>query len=472
MHSWFYILLFVISAYATTISIQGIESMGITIDPVTYREGNNIFDITMCNYQNYYIPCGMTVEPNIVTTVEIMSEAFSQTHSYTYDKNIKVDVEASASFLSFKANGKYSSSSETNVDTMIKTNSSLVISDATVSLLNVATNMVSMKLNPELEAIINKTVMADINNDDEGVKYWISVLFQEFPPGIKIRGITGAKLHQTTYIENDYYHNTDTETVTKSASASCSFSTVFSASGSYNWGVTEQQIDEYKKYVKSFSAVAIGGHYTPTTNLSDWIDSAFINPVMLDYTVDLSLFWLQHEIWPQFPKESMKRIYESYVLSYVPYFNNNTHYGCTDPYGKNFRLEYNTDDGSCDYNYPTVSTYGGYYSWSLYSRNQGQIYYPSNNPFTGGLSCPTGTSAHCQYVHFGTDWSTGNPDCYQATGYFNCYISWWEDHYCQCVGDNNHPNGPAFGGAYSSTQTNPVTNDFNCPPGTIDHNKI
>lgn len=450
------------------ISIGGIEDLGVTIDPITYQRGNNIYDTTqMCLYEDIYqIPCGMSISPADQTSITVTSTSYERSFDYTDDQYSNVNIDVGVSFMGFKANGKYSSSVTSNAETMTKTDTSLLVSEVNVQLFDMTTDTISMKFNPDLIGMIENCVNADQLGDSSGFSYWINQLFSEFKPGVIVQGTSGAKLKQLTYVFNSYYHSTDTTVVKNSASASCSYAGMFNADGSYNWGATTSEIQTFQKNINSFSANAIGGEYTDGISLANWEDSVYNNPVLLDYTIDLSLFWLQPEVWPQYSATSINRILQTFIDTYLPYFGNNTHPGCTDPYGMNFNLKYNVDDGSCNYSYPTTSTWGSKFTYGTYYDNP--IPYQTNpskpqnlwpNLLTGGKSCPTSTAQYCYSFYYDYDPKHQDGD----------YLRTWQNVFCDCNGDINNPNSVAFGGFYSQTEPNPITGKYNCPSGMIDN---
>lgn len=465
-------LILAVTVKSQTISVGGIETLGITIDPITYVRGNNIYDVSsMCTYEDkYQIPCGMSISPENQVSVTISSTIYNSTYSYTCDQNSNVNIQASASFLGFKAGGTYSSSVENNINTMMQTDTTLIVSEVNMKLFEMITNRLSMQLNQDLKDLIDKCVQS---TTDAEYAYWMNQLYSEFKPGVIVSGTSGGKLRQQTYIHNEYYSMTDNNVVQNSASASCSYSTLFSAGGTHNWGVTTSEIQTFQDNIDSFNTFTAGGAYVDSMTLAQWQTTVYANPSLLDYDIDLSLFWLQPEVWPQYPAESIQRILNSYIMTYVPYFENNTHPGCTDPFASNFNLEYNVDDGSCDYNYPKTSTWGSKYTYGQlydnpipYQTNPVE-YGPVNmNLLSGGQTCPTSTASYCGSFYYDVD--PKHPD--------GDYLRTQQNLFCDCNGDISSPSSVAFGGLYTQTSPNPVTGGYTCPNGmwtiSVDPNAV
>lgn len=449
------------------ISINGIGDLGTTIDPITYQRGNNIYDTSnLCLYDNkYQIPCGISIISTDQTSLTIVSTIYDRTFEYPDDHYHNVNIQTDESFIGFQANGKYSPSVLLTVDNMMKTDSTLVVSELDVNLFDMTTNTVNMVFNRDLIGLINNCVEADQDGDETEFAYWMKELFTEFKPGVVVSGTFGAKLRQMTYIANNYYQNTESSIVQNAASASCSFASLFDANGDYNWGVSADEITDFQQSVNSFNTIAVGGEYAKNTNISQWEESVNSNPNLLKLNITLSLFWLQPAMWPQYPENSINRILQSYIITYISYFENNTHLGCTDPYAMNFNLKYNVDDGSCNYNYATTSTWGSKYTydtsydglWPNYSNPFG----PNNlddNLLVGGMNCPNGTVANCYWFAYEFDPESGNGD----------YLKTRQNMFCDCDGNINEPSSFAFGGAYTRKTPNPITGNYKCPHGMAD----
>lgn len=459
-------LLFLAAIAAAQLNpLAGIGYMGVTIDPLTFAKGQNIFNtsqICLTPDGKWEIVCGMSANPVLQTNIDIVTKSQSSASDFSRDATSDVSISASAGWGIFKATGSYSETSTSMIEIMTSSDSSLVVSRVDMQLYQLNSNKITMPLSAELIRYITIMGAKIAAGDVIGYTQWMAEFLDNFPPGVIDSGISGARLEQMNYVANSYYHSTDTETVQNCASASVSFGSIFSANGHDNWGVTKSQVDTFTSNVQQYTVNSVGGIMEAGMNVSQWQDSAIANPALLSYTMDVSLFWLSPEVlsaYVDLPESTIMQIRNDYIASYARYLEENTYYGCTDPYGSNFKLSYNVDNGSCNYNYSTKSYFGGVYSTTtIYSPNgQQQSQSVSNNIVTGSASCPTGMWAHCSsYTYpFG-------PRVPWKGGYLSAKAT---INTCSCDGDTRYPpTGPAFGGFYMQNTANPITEAFSCPP--------
>ena len=452
--------------------LNGIGYIGGGVDPLTYAKGQNIFDTSqMCNTPDnrWLIPCGMSATPILQTDITIESQTYSSNVDYTRDQYSDVKIDASASFLGFSASGSYSSSSDHYINTITQSYSSLVTAYVELQLYNLNSNKITMPLNPELLkyiAILHSKVLA---GDDAGYQQWFIEFGSNFLPGVIAAGISGARLEQQNFVSNDYFHSTDINTVKNTASASFSYESVFNAGGSDNWGVTTTQIEEFTSSRTSYIVQAIGGMMDPSMTVAQWEQSAYANPALLSYEIDLSLFWLEPEVLcplGNFSADIITKIRNDYINAYAPYLKINSINGCTNQYGKNFLLNYTVDDGSCNYDYPINSFFGDAYEYVQMYNSQGSIVSTTvtrNNIFTGTTSCPIWSNPHCQMFEYPEMYTCGGM-CWLLQKKQCCYLAIAHMNYCTCDGATT-PAGPAFGGYFSSGVVNPITQTYGCPEG-------
>ena len=469
----FFIILFLGFVFCQLNPLNGIGYLGLTNNPLTYEKGQNIFDTSkLCNSPDnkWLIPCGMSANPILQTDITIESQSYSSNVDYTRDQYSDVKVDASASFDGFSAQGSYSSSTSTYINTITQTYTSLVTAYVELQLYNLDSNKITMPLSPELIKYIEILHDKVLTGDEAGYQEWFTQFGTNFKPGVTTTGISGARLEQMNWISNDYFHSTDITTVKNSASASFSYEKVFNAGGSDNWGVTTQQIEDFTSNRSTFTVQAVGGTMDPSMTVTEWEQSAYANPALLSYELDLSLFWLQPEVlcpYGNFSADIITKILNDYIDAYAPYLKVNSIYGCTNQYGKNFLLNYTVDDGSCDYDYPINSFFGdSYETVQVTAIKTGAVVSTSlvyANMFTGSSSCPIWSTPHCQTFTYPTMYETGAL-CMLYFKTQTCYFEMAHVTICLCEGVTT-AGGPSFGAYYSSGLVNPFTNNYNCPTG-------
>ena len=201
----FFLLVVAVAAADTppAIYINGMDDFGVTIDPVTYERGNNIYDTSViCLYDGIYnIQCGMSVTPIDSQQLSIVSQAYTHMYNYTSDQAWNVNfVEQfnGGPFAGFELGGKFSQSTLDRTNTMMSTDTTLIVTELTNGLFDLSLNIQIMTMNIYLIELMTNCVQADVIGDEVDFAYWLNKLFTEFKPGVIYTGTVGAKLHQET----------------------------------------------------------------------------------------------------------------------------------------------------------------------------------------------------------------------------------------------------------------------------------
>lgn len=447
------------------IPIPGIEMLGVAIDPITYQKGISIFEpSTKCIYDNtYQVPCHTTITEINQTTVAMKVSLYDKLFDFNDDDYHCVNTNNSFHFSNFKAKGIHSPSVMSNVQMIENLYTNLIKTEAEFQLFEIEVDHNAIDFVPYLTGIMKSAASAYQKYDTEEFNMWVDRLIFNFEPGVIVKGTVGAKLMQMTWIDFNYYHNTDKIDLQQSAIDNFMFKGMFDDSD--NQGIINKRdhtpstanLGDYQSNIKNYTYHSYGGHYHDSISISDWEDSVYNNPIFLDYTIDMSLFWLQPEAWPNLSPDAVNAILQKYIDGYNLYFGNNTNSGCTDPYGKNFKLEYNFDDGSCDYNYKTNSNFMGQFEYcqGCFGENpcpwdNSMKYYQVNNNFTNNLSCPSNTMQ--EVTNFTYDINAIN----------GVFTGKWRIVFGDCYSNQN--NSMAFSG--------PTDDDGNCPPGYYNFDKL
>lgn len=176
--------------------LNGIGYLGVTIDPLTYEKGQNIFDTSQkCTTPDnrWTIPCGMSANPILQTDISIQSNTYSSNTDYTRDQYSDVSIEASASFMGFGASGSYSSTNQEYVNTITQSYTSLVTAYVELQLYNLDSNEITMPLSPELLSYISILHAKVREGDEAGYQQWFAEFGSNFKPGVITSGISDRK---------------------------------------------------------------------------------------------------------------------------------------------------------------------------------------------------------------------------------------------------------------------------------------
>ena len=195
------------------------------------------------------------------------------------------------------------------------------------------------------------------------------------------------------------------------------------------------------------------------------------NMVAMDRSGDPIFFLVTPLNLPALPQATVYKVRDYIKAAVKQYYQQNTYPGCTDKDSPNFSFMANQDDGSCQM-LSNNFTFGGVYqtcSGSVFAdyfwcKDMRQI-----NPLTGTYSCPEEYEAILLHTA-STDDARANPAvCYKLLGYNVCrrakmsFSGTYSAYWCAAKGSVDHNQGFLFGGLYTPTTVNPVTQARSCP---------
>ena len=296
----------------------------------------------------------------------------------------------------------------------------------------------------------------------------------------------GGVAYQLDYISSDYLQQVGLDISSVTASAGASFANFGANIGSKQSSFLNVSEQFYTHRRHSEQHIIGGPQLKPGLTLQEWASGVVDNLAVVDRSGNPLHFAITPNTVPELPPVTVRRVAATVYNAINRYYMVNTRYGCTVRGSPNFDFQANVDDGSC--NEPTVNfTFGGLYqSCSAASGSYIDICTADGgeqrNPLTGSFSCPqgfrevelnSGTLSHVTEV-----W-TCRQQC-RSCG------SWWRRRRCcNCVNvqversstaaysaywcapsqsmATNRSTGYLFGGSYTSTSSNPVTDSMNCP---------
>jgi hypothetical protein len=385
-------LTIICSNLVSSLTVQRFDLVGQSIDPITYTLSRHIHSVNESQIRWF----------SSAPTPQLSSTGYTRLQQSNYYGPHQI-------YSQIDVSGTFNTNAYRVISIMLRDNS-MVMSEVNYLLGNIVTY--NLPFHPDLISLIHNCVHADIHRDDPLFNKYITDLFELYKPGVISNVMIGGKLLQRSFVKNSYYRNT--QYVLTAATKSNKYSHLFNYA----------QNDDFINNIFYRDNYELGGNYSSSISLTQWMDSVQLFPSILDYTVATSLYWLQPTVWPDFPAKSIQRILDSYTATYNAYYSNNTHLGCSDIYSSNFELNV-TVNANCKYDYVSTSSFGGTYNTYEF------------NPVTGQYSCPVN--------------SLGHRYSFNDTFYVDCYYA--------------NTSGPAFGGFYQN-MPNPVTGTFSCPMGT------
>lgn len=462
MHYIAFFLILISFVLATPPPLPGVDIGGTTYDPLTLEQGINVFDTNkkcLTPDSAFEVPCGLSVISILDTNTQMYSNVYTSTDAYTYSGTTAVSISADASFLGWGASAKYSQSTSEYISNSLSNDVTLIRSSADMTMYQLTLQPTVIQLSQELLNIVSFIYDAYLIGDTETVNTWMYQLCNSLKPGTVTSFITGASLQEFYYVDDTYFSSTETSTVTKSAEAKVTFGSIFSASGSYNSGATQTQIDDFTDAITESTFTVVGGQYIDGMTKAEWQTTAYASPATLQMTISPSNIFISPQVLFSHGftnKSATQFIYDSYTASQSGYLVNNSYAGCTDMFATNFNLSASVGTDDCTYEAPNYSSFAGFYLNSAQCIDApgfglatcyGGFLETTNedNQFTNQLSCPNGTYSNSfQFYSSGTS-------SYEFASLVTCYDFSF--------------GGPALGGFYTSSTVNVITQGYNCPLG-------
>ena len=422
--------------------LPGSDNWGRTKDPVTYNMGMQIFKIrfnaTDCLTSDgkYMIACGLNMDTIYKTDTDVVSEIDERISDYSRDENTEISGSVGGSFMKFSAKGSYSRSYETVNKISSDEKKTYITTQIKMELYKIYTGQTAMEISDEFKKYIDIMVNTKKNGETDRYLYWIYKFTEDFSLTYISEITVGGALIQNVFVDDTFCMTTNKDILSRMASASASFMG-FGASGSDKYGLTQEQINTFKKYVSHETTSAVGGIYYLNSSLAEWQKSVVENPSVLEYVLSDTVDFLVPELLSDYPAEIILQIRKDYINIQNEYLEDNTHKGCSSRNATNYKVWANCDDNQCIYNNKTGSNFGGYYLKNL-----------DINPYTGDESCPAYTTSSC----------TGDINTWPFFGNKGTKV-------CICLTPKSTDTDlPSFGGAYGATVNN-ITNANSCPDG-------
>lgn len=267
----------------------------------------------------------------------------------------------------------------------------------------------------------------------------------------------GGILSKIDAVDISGYQNSVEQTL--SASASASFMGYFKTGASIQ--TEHSDTETYKQSTTDTHVSTFGGAPWKSTDTQDtWAQSLEYKPA----TIGVELTYLPDLIRSQYfktlkPEELMlvRYILESRINTYL---GNNYYKGCADPKSSNY-VQYSNvfDKNLC--NYVKSFNFGGFYTNSNYPDFQ------IANVLTQRRSCPAGYQVK-PFLHLSFQGVQHSYRvCHHHMFHKKCHNEYYYDQITTdtyiCVSQENRTNGIYFGGVYTDTVTNDITQGTTCP---------
>ncbi|XP_061527857.1 macrophage expressed 1, tandem duplicate 1 [Phycodurus eques] len=426
----------------------------------------------------YFIPDEVFVIPHKETGVETNSEIIS---SWQEQKSLTSHgINADASFFSL-LNGKYSSENQRMKMHQVK-DSSTTTRVQVRNLLYTVQAYPDFSLDSRFAQQAKEIADAIENNQTRNANYLSEKMVLDYGTHVITSVDAGATLVQEDYLRSSYVSNGASETSGVKASAGLNFfdKVKFEISSQ-----NTQQSSSLQTYQSNIQYSLIQSHgsipFYPGITLQRWQENTRNNLVAVD-RLGLALpYFINANTFPDLPQPTVNKVANSVSKAIERYYKVNTRPGCVDVNSQNFNFQANVDDASCEGPATNLSFGGVYQECIPISKNAGPLCdaLAQKNPDTGAFSCQVPYSptllrsearqqAYTVYECHDETYRCGIfhlSHCHRQVCQDNSYVrsAHINTYWCSVSGKAPEKSGYLFGGMYSPSLVNPITNTKTCP---------
>lgn len=298
----------------------------------------------------------------------------------------------------------------------------------------------------------------------------------------------GATLVEEDYLRSKYVSDNVSQTSSITAQAGLNFFDKLKFDISSQTSQQSSILQGYQSNIQYSMIQSHGGGipFYPGMTLQKWQESTKNNLVAIDRSGMPLQYFINPNTFPDLPQPTIRKVSRAVSQAIERYYKVNTRPGCVDINSKNFNFQANIDDKSCDGPAMNLSFGGVYQVCVPLSSDAGPLCdaLAQKNPSTGDFSCRAPyTSTLLRSERRQQSYTTY--DCYDQKrhcgflGLKRCHNKICQDNYhvrsatintywCS-VNKGQAPDysGYLFGGIYSPSLVNPVTNAKSCPVNFI-----
>ncbi|XP_055367785.1 macrophage-expressed gene 1 protein-like [Betta splendens] len=430
----------------------------------------------------YLIPDEVFVIPQKETGVETSSEIIS---SWLEQKSSTSEtINADVSFLSV-LNAKFSTENQRMKTHQVK-------DSAKTARVQVRNFIYTVKAYPDFAlderfAQQAKEIADAIeNNQTRNADYLSERMVLDYGTHVITSVDAGAALVEDDYLSSSYVSDSVSDQTTIKAQAGLNFFDklkfdISSQSTQQSFINQTYQTNLHYSLMQSHG----GTPFYPGITLQKWQESIRNNLVAIDRSGFPLHYFININTLPDLPQPTVEKVSLRVSQAIEQYYKINTRPGCVDVISTNFNFQANVDDSSCK-GPDTNLTFGGIYQECIrISPYAGPLCdaLAQKNPDTGDFSCRSPYNATLlrselrqegfhKYECYDQEYSCGFFDlftCHQQVCENNYYVRSAQINTYWCFDSGIAPNnsGYLFGGIYSQSLLNPLSNATRCPPSFI-----
>ncbi|XP_061674355.1 macrophage expressed 1, tandem duplicate 1 [Syngnathoides biaculeatus] len=426
----------------------------------------------------YFIPDEVFVIPHKETGVETNSEIISswQEQRSSTSRGINADV----SFFSL-LNGKFSYENQRMKIHQVRDSSTTTRVEVR-NLLYTVQAYPDFSLDSRFAQEAKEIADAIENNQTRNANYLSEKMVLAYGTHVITSVDAGAALVEEDYLRSSYVSDNASQNAGVKASAGLNFFDKLKFDISSQ---NTQQSSSLQTYQSNIQYSLIQSHgsipFYPGITLQKWQENTRNNLVAVD-RLGLALpYFINANTFPDLPRPTVEKVANSVRNAIERYYKVNTRPGCVDVNSQNFNFQANVDDASCEGPATNLSFGGVYQQCIQISSNAGPLCdaLAQKNPDTGDFSCrlpysPTllrsevRQQAYTVYECHTETYRCGIfhlSHCHRQVCQDNSYVrsAHINTYWCSLSGKAPENSGYLFGGLYSSSLVNPVTNTKTCP---------
>ncbi|XP_056275257.1 macrophage-expressed gene 1 protein-like [Pseudoliparis swirei] len=431
----------------------------------------------------YLIPDEVFVIPHKETGIEVISEIIS---SWLEQRSLTShSINAESSFFSV-LNGKFSTENQRMKTHQVK-DSSITARVQVRNFIYTVKVFPDFTLDTRFSQQVKEIADAIENNQTRNVVYLSEKMVLDYGTHVITSVDAGA-----TLVGEDYIHSSN---VSDSASDSSSvkmqaglnfFDKIKFEISSQNTQQSPSLLTYQSKIQYSLIQSHGGGTpFYPGITLQKWQESTKNNLVAIDRSGFPLHYFININTLLDLPPPTVDKVALAVSQAVKRYYMVNTRPGCVDVKSKNFNFQANIDDASCEGPATNLSFGGVYQKCTFISSDAGPLCdaLAQKNPQTGNFSCLSPYSAtllrsevrqqgyttydcHNQGSKCGFLWLShcDSPVCQDNYHVRSARI---DTYWCSVSGKAPDNSGYLFGGMYSPSLLNPLTNAKSCPTSFI-----
>lgn len=326
------------------------------------------------------------------------------------------------------------------------------------------------------------------NNQTRNADYLSEKMILDYGTHVITSVEAGATLVQEDYLSSKYVSDSVSESRSISAQAGLNFFDKLKFDISSHNTQQSTVLQAYQSNITYSITTSHGGGtpFYPGITLQKWQESTRNNLVAIDrFGFPLHYFITSNSL-PELPQPTVKKVALSVSQAVERYYKVNLRPGCVDVNSQNFNFQANVDDASCKGPATNLSFGGVYQECEQLTSDAGPLcdVLAQKNPDTGAFSCrPPYSSTLLRSEVRQQSYSTY--DCHVERhhcgflGLSHCQRRVCQDNYhvrsariktywCSVnEGQASQNSGYLFGGIYSPSLVNPLTNAKQCPQNFI-----